>query len=472
MERDWVAMKVDREHMKVTLTLKKCQRIEKEGISVKFVEDFLKENGIVAGINKEAIQTLISNKPYGTEIVVAEGKVPEDGVNGHYKFLMPIEDMKAKPKVNPDGSVDYANSLEIAMVKEGELVAVYQPATRGKFGYTVYSEMLNPVPGKEHGPLNCRGLVSDDDYKEYRARFTGRIYRDRGKIVVDKVYVVNGDVDVEHGNIHFNGDVEVKGDVRGGLEIHSEGNIYVHGHVSNCRLFAEKNITIKKGVQGKYECEIVAKEDVAGNFMERCRVKADGNVYANSLLDCDIYARKRVIVMDKRACIIGGTVTGMMGVTVKNLGNEAEIGTIVHFGEISRFQQQLNSYLNKLKKVRDDISLLEQNLYVYEHIDLKKRTKETEEIRMKLVRAKVVRTAERNQLNAQIDLISEEIAEVKKEADIKVLGTVYPGVVIMSEGDKWIQREAYRDLVYRMKNERIEMLDSTEFEMEKKRERR
>ncbi len=462
MEKDWVILKIDDERMWVSLAIKKCEGEEEPVFTTKFVEDYLKENGIVAGIKKEAIEALTTYVAYEKDVIVAEGKPPVNGRDGYYRYLVPLEDAKSKPVVNPDGSVDYVNSLKLAMVKKDDLLAVYEPATRGEFGYTVFSEILKPVPGKEQRPLRGKGFVADENNREFRAQYAGRVYKEGSKIIVDKVYVVNGDLDIEQGNVHFNGDVEVQGDVRSGLEITTDGSIFIHGHVGNCRLVAGKNITIQKGIQGKNGCEIISKSDVAGSFMERCHIKADGNVYANSMLDCDVYARQRVIVTSRKGSIIGGTVTGMQGVTAKCLGNEVGVSTRIHFGEVTRFQQQLRVNQDKLKKVRDDITLLEKNLFVYDHLDGSRHTRETESIRMKIIRAKVIRVAERNQLNEQIDKISEEIAVAKMEADVRVTGVVYPGVVIMSEGDKWIQKEAYKDVVFKLKYGKIEMMSGDE----------
>lgn len=462
MEKDWVVLKIDEQHMWVSLAIKVPEGEEETSFSTKFIKEYLKENGIVAGIKDEAVEALASYTAYGTDVVVAEGKPAVNGKDGFYQYLVPLEDDKSKPVVNPDGSVDYANSLKLAMVKEDDLVAVYVPATKGEYGYTVFSEVLKPIPGKELRPLRSKGLVASEDNKEYRAGVAGRIYKENEKIIIDKIYVINGDLDIEQGNVSFNGDVEVRGDVRSGLRIETEGSIFIHGHVGNCYLKAGKNITIQKGIQGKNGCRIIAGEDVAGSFIERCNIEANGCVYANSILDSKVYARKQVIVTSKSGHIIGGEVTGMQGVTAKSVGNEAGVVTKIHFAETREFIMQISSYKEKLKKVKADVEFLEKQLRIFDSLDGSKRTKETEATKMKIIRAKVIRTAERNQLEEMIRNIGEEVAEANKNSIVRVTNVVYPRTRIYSNGNLYVQQEAYKDVKYKVKGDEIVIMSGDE----------
>lgn len=457
MAKDWGVLKIDERHMWVSLSLNKPEAEEEVTLSADFVVQYLRDNGIVAGIKEEAIEALVEQAPYGKEIIVAEGKQAENGMDGIYKYLVPLEDTKSKPVVNKDGTVDYANSLKLAMVEEGDVLAVYVPPTEGVPGWTVLNEEIKPVPGKEPRPLNGKGIVYNKEKKEYTAEFSGRIYKDNKRIIVEKIYVLNGELDLEHGNIEFNGDVEIRGDVRSGLRIVTEGSIFIHGHVGNCKLKAGGNITIEKGVQGKNGCEIYAGGDVAGSFLESCTVRAEGNVYANSMLNCKVYARKNVVVMSKAGHIIGGVVIGIQGVKARTVGNEAFITTRIHFRELAEYEKQLVQYIEEIKKLDGDIGLLDKQLKVFDNIDGSKRTKETEMLRMKIVRAKVVCTSRQRELEESCRILKDEISTAKKESVVVISEAVYPGVIVGVQGATFQVQEAFKEVTFKYKNGQVLM---------------
>lgn len=458
MERDWVVLNIDKQHMWATLAIKIPEGDECPIFSAEFIENYLKENGIRAGIQHAAIQALSEQAAYGTEVRVAEGKPAVNGQDGFYHFIVPMEDSKAKPAIREDGSVDYFNSLKLAMVEKDELIAIYNPATAGEYGYTIFSEMVPPVRGKELRPLRGSGFIVSEDNLEYRAAYDGRIIRNNDRITIDKVYQVKGDLDLERGNIRFNGDVEIRGDVRSGLTIESGGNIFVHGHVGACTLIATKDITIQKGVQGRNKCLIQAGNNVMCSFVERCSILADGNVYANSILDSMVLAKNQVILDNKSGMILGGIVTGVLGINVKNAGNAKEIPTTLQSGvlaedtaEAARLNELLHSYDEKL-------SLLEKYLKQFDQIDGSKRTKETEALRMKTLRAKVVVVTDRKRTYEELTVINTRLAAARKSSDIHVKQLCHAGVIINISDAHFVMQEALKDVIFRLEHGEIVMV--------------
>lgn len=450
MEKDWVILKIDERRMWVTLALKEPEGEEPTVFSPEFIESYLKENGITAGIDREAVQALSANVAYGQDVVVARGREPVNGMDGCYNFTVMMEDARSKPVVNKDGSVDYFNSLKLAMVKEGDVFAVYVPATAGEYGYTVFSEMLAPVRGRELRPLRGKGFTISEDGREYRASFDGRIIREDERIIIEKLYLVKGDLDIEQGNIKFNGDVEIKGDVRSGLCVEADGSIFIHGHVGGSRLTAGKNITIRKGIQGRNRCYIYAGGDVACSFVERCHISADGNIYADSIMDSDIVAKQKVIVSSKKGLIVGGEVTGVQGIVAKEAGNDAGILTVLRVGATGDYFKKIAEFKEQKTKVDSELDLLDKNLRVYDSLDGSRRTKETEATRMKIMRAKIIKSTERKQITDELNDLHEEVERARREAVVRITGISYSGVLIHIGSNEYAERDSCRDVIYKM----------------------
>ncbi|MBE5946124.1 MAG: DUF342 domain-containing protein [Lachnospiraceae bacterium] len=455
MEKDWVVLKIDDQRMWVSLTIKEPIGEEPPYFSPEFIESYLRENGITAGINRESVEALSQHVAYGKEIIVARGKPAVNGQDGFYQYTVMIEDSKSKPVINPDGSVDYYNSLKLAMVDKDELFAVYIPPTAGEYGYTVFSEMLQPVKGKELRPLRGKGFYTSEDGREYRACYRGRIVKNENRITIDKIYIVKGDLDIEKGNINFNGDVEIMGDVRSGLSIVTDGNIFVHGHVGGSILAAGGSITIRKGIQGRNKCDIEAKGDVVCSFIERCIIKAGGNVYADSILDSDVTAKQKIIVSSRKGLVVGGIVTGVQGVIVKEAGNETGVLTVLQAGIVQEELELQTALVQEREKLIETIELLNKNLKVYDNLDGNKRTKETEALRMKIFRAKVIKVTELKSVDEQLNKVGAAIDSARRDALIEVTGLSHAGIKINIGRTHLITKETWKDVVYKSINEKI-----------------
>lgn len=462
MEKEWVVLNIDEHRMWVRLSIKQPEGEEEMLFTPKFIEDYLHENGITAGINKEALEVLASEIAYGQEIEVARGKAPINGRDGFFKYTAVTEDARSKPVINPDGSVDYHNSLKLAMIKEGELFAVYEPATNGEFGYTVFSEILPPVKGKELRPLRGTGFNYDEEKREYRASYDGRLIKNDDRIDVEKIFVVKGDLNIEMGNIKFNGDVEVKGDVRSGLTIEAAGDVFIHGHVGACIIKSGKNITIKKGIQGRNKCRIFAAQNVMCSFVERCSIAAGGNVYADSILDSNVMAYNQVIVSSKKGVVVGGTISGMQGITVKEAGNDTGITTEFLIGVFKEKLERFAEVAAEIRKVEGEIKILEKHLKNYEALEGEKRTKETEATRMKILRAKVLKNTEHKKLQDEYNTLDESIVRAREESTLVVSGIAYAGIKITVGHDSVIQQKTWKNIKYKFVNYRIRMYSEDE----------
>ncbi|MDE6023842.1 MAG: FapA family protein [Lachnospiraceae bacterium] len=460
MEKDWVVLKIDDERMSVSLTVKQPEGEQQLCPPDGFIESYLKENGITAGIDKEAVAMLYKPEHYGQDIVVAKGKPPINGHDGFYEFTVAMEDDKSKPILKEDGSVDYINSLKLAMIKKDDLFAVYVPPTPGEYGYTVCSEMIPPIKGKDLRKLRGKGFNVSEDGKEYRAALDGRIRKNEDQIIIESVYEVHGDLDIQQGNVKFNGDVEVKGDVRSGLTIETDGNIYIHGHVGGCRLIAGGSITIRKGVQGRNKCTMVSKGDIVCNFMERCIASTGGDLYANYILDSDVAVKGKIYANSRQGVIIGGNVSAMQGIIVKEVGNTLGIATTLQSGVSSEHIQDAIIYKDQLEKMSNDMELLNKNLKRFDAIPGNKRTKENEELRMRILRAKVIVAADYKKLEEKLEQLNSEMEMAREQAVIKITGYAYGGTKIVMGQNTFAIKDDVRDVEYRYDEDTHEVVQT------------
>ena len=437
MNNECLLMDIDLNRMWVTLTITKPEFPEDlEGLSEDYLEDFLMDEGICNGFLYDNIKRLVEmaeNGEYDVELKVAEGRAPVPGEDGRFEYKVAIEDDRAKPKINEDGTVDYHNSLSISMVSNGQEFAVYHPPTMGQFGSTVYSEMISPTKGKELRALRGKGFrieENSDDTISYIATLDGRIAMDGDRVIIEPIYVVSGNLDIKEGNIHFNGDVEVRGDVSSGMTIETTGNVFVSGHVGASTIMAGKNVTIRRGLQGKGRAKIVAGGDIACSFIEQSEVTSEGSIHAESIMQSEIIARNEVVVQGKKGVIIGGTVTATLGIKAKTFGNDANENTMLQIGVPRGYLDRVAQLRGDERKIRKDIDLLEQKLREMEMMPEGMKSEATEAMRMKCLRAKVVKSTEMKDIQEELAEREQEMENSKRTASVQATGMIYPGVVV------------------------------------------
>ena len=104
--------------------------------------------GITTGIDEQRISDMLEGHTYNAELLVAQGKKPVDGTDGYYEYKFDTN-FDGKPKLLPDGSVDYWSVHSIESVTAGQVIAVYHPAVSGEDGMSVKGGLVPAKHGRE-----------------------------------------------------------------------------------------------------------------------------------------------------------------------------------------------------------------------------------------------------------------------------------------------------------------------------------
>ena len=391
--------------------------------------DYLNQKGVVEGLHQSNLSAIIKKKVYNREILVAKGREIQDGKDGYFEYLFTPEEYAA-PKIREDGSVDYTNMSALQNVKAGDKVALYHPAIQSVDGCTVLG---NIMPGKLYHdlpPMRGKGIRREDE--AYYAQSDGKIEVKDGKIDIQNVHEISGDVDMIIGKVEFFGDIIIYGNVEEGVTIRAGRNIEIHGSTSLANLYAGGDIILSRGIQGGNRAKVSARGSVFADFIEHTSIDAGGSVQANIIMNSNINAKDKVIATGKKGAIIGGYINAIKGVEATNAGNVAELKTIIHCG----YEAQTHEQLLNIRRQETDLKAK-----IAELVDTM-----TEALREK--RMKGAQTPEatekkllgwdkmKDQYFAQLDKIEaerkelEEMVEQSKGSEIKIDGNIYRGVVI------------------------------------------
>ena len=83
--------------------------------------------------------------------MVAKGTREVDGIDGYYDYNFD-SNLDGKPKMLPDGSVDYWSVHSIESVVAGQVIAVYHPAIEGQDGMNIKGKPISARRGREQLP--------------------------------------------------------------------------------------------------------------------------------------------------------------------------------------------------------------------------------------------------------------------------------------------------------------------------------
>lgn len=402
---------------------------EGEEYTAAMLMDALEEKGVSEGIDHRKIQEMVSQKLYNTEFKIAAGIAPTDGVDGYYDYNFDTN-FDSKPKVLPDGSVDYWSVHSIESVVADQVIAIYHPAVEGTDGVTVKGKVLQAKRAREQMPIKGKGFARLDDNLTYKALMDGKIEMQNGRIVILPIHELHGNAELGSGNIDFRGDVVIHGNVENGVSIKATGSITVDGVVEACVLEAGTDIILRSGMLGGNKASVKAKGNITAKFFEFTKISCEGNLQADVLMDSDVVCQGEVVMNGPRGSIIGGTIHAIRGVTVSTLGNDAEKRTDINVGAGVEVYSRVRVLEKKIETTQIELEKIEEGLAQFDLLQAERGVSYANDPRrMALLRVKIRDTATCASDKEELRKLR-NLAEGSRGACVSVIREVYPGVII------------------------------------------
>lgn len=382
------------------------------------------------GIIQKVIKAYLMAPQYCRDIPIAKGKAVVPGTDAKiiYKFNTAPT---AKPQLLEDGSVDFHKLNLFTSVKEGDLLAELIPDFQGEDGIDVFGNPVHPLKVQKKTLKYGRNIrISEDNTKIY-SEVSGDVKLEDDTVFVSNTYVVPADVDNSTGDIDYNGNVVVTGNVRAGFSIKATGDIQVNGAVEGAVLKAGGNIVLHRGMQGMGKGSLEAGKDVVTKFLESSDVKAGHTINTGSSLHSNLTAEESVIVSGKKGFVIGGNVSAGKRIEASVFGNKMNTVTSLRVGVKPEVMDRYKELTASIKEKQEELFENKQTIET-----LQKKMKEGHKLLPnQLVLAK--QSAENlKRLGSEIEKESEEYNLIKKEIEentngrIVVNHTIFPGVNI------------------------------------------
>ncbi len=413
-----------------------------------YLRRMLQEAGVNFGIQEELLQEVVDKKRYFESIEAAVGNPVQNGKDGWYEFLFPV-DIDTKPKILKDGSVDYTACGQVPSVEEGEEIVHYHPATTGIDGMDVFGEIVSSKNGKDLAKLRGKGFLVSEDNFVYTARTTGKVTYKDNYLNVDKELTIEGDVSyTTTGNVRFISDIHIRGNVLTGMSVISEkGSIIVDGYVEAAVLVAKKDVVLKNGMQGNGQGKIATNGSVSGKFFEQTHIDCDGDVCANAIMNCYINSGQDVKVSGRFGSIIGGKICAMRSVESMVIGNLAEVKTDIFAGIEADLFVMLSQYEKTQQKLQEEIEKILKALKKINEILEKEPKEDLQMKKLQLTRAKIEKDSRINEVIKRKQETLEQMSKAN-EAKVTINKRVYPGTTVTINGMKVVIKDEIERVEY------------------------
>ncbi|HBX22736.1 MAG TPA: DUF342 domain-containing protein [Desulfotomaculum sp.] len=206
----------------------------------------IQEKEIKYGMDTQMLTNLVNTPRSGT-FIIAQGKPPRQGKDGCMQYLF---SSRPPQRDETEANVDFREIFDVPSVNANTVLAIYHPAKQGEDGITVTGLPIPANPVIELTVRAGKGASLAPDKLSVTSTINGRPrVKKQGRNVtvsVDALYQHEGDVDIKSGNLRFNGDVVITGNITENMIVDINGNLKVMGFVSRSTVKVSGNLEVMK----------------------------------------------------------------------------------------------------------------------------------------------------------------------------------------------------------------------------------
>ncbi len=398
-------------------------------LTIEEVLDTLTRNGVIYGINKTNLETIIKYPVYNEMICVAEGTPPVNGQNGKVEFHFDTK-RESKPTILEDGRVDFRELNLIQSAEKGQTLCTLIPPVPGKPGKTVSGTDITALDGKPVALPRGRNVVASEDGTRLIANVSGQISYIDGKVSVFATYEVQADVDNSTGNINFIGNVSVRGNVLSGFVVEAGGNVEVMGVVEGAIIKAGGDIILRRGMQGMGKGVLVSGGDIIARYIENSNVEARNDIKAEAIMHSNIKCGNKLELSGRKGLLVGGSCKVGKEITAKVIGSHLATITDIEVGVDPTIRERYKAVRDEIIQIETDLRKAEQAITILRKLEMAGAlTPEKQEMLAKSVRTRVHFTNRLSELKEEMNRID---AKLQQDAygKIRCYNYIYPGTKV------------------------------------------
>jgi len=405
------------------------------------VIDALREEGIVYGIRHSQLDAALAAGQCD-HLLVAQGDMAQEAGATRFENLFQGKEKQGGAE-DERAVIRLSDISHLLLVLPGDALMRRIPPQPGKNGTNIKNELVFPKAVQEvFFSTDLLGAAPDENDPDLLvATHAGQPVSVGNGVKVNPVIEV-ADVDVNTGSITFEGTVQVKGDIKAGMQVNVTGDVIANGLIESAQIYAGGNVSVRGGIIGHADTHSGASHGLPENtarircagtvqalFMEYAHVEAgDSILIEHGASQCELIAGNEILVGKegaKAGQIIGGVVQATHLIRCALLGSTTGSKTSVNVG----FDPYLDGEIHARKRLlQHKVDELERVILLINYIKQNPK-KDTGGLGEKTENTRRLLLDEIEALNAELAQLGEK-AESVEHARVEVGKTMHAGVEI------------------------------------------
>jgi hypothetical protein len=312
-----------------------------------------------------------------------------------------------------------------AHIKAGTPIAeLHGPFPEGRPGYDVRGNELSVSDATD------LSIEYDDSIREEAIKDGKRLIAVRSgdldflsgkQLKINSIKTIPGDTS---GEFKFSGEIQVDGNVLPGSRILGGSHVTVNGLAEGAFISVGGKAVVSQGFKGNGKGVLQARAGIQSDFVERAIVIAGGDIQLNKgAILSSVKTNGKISIAAENGKLLGGVYQARYGIDTVDIGSEKGQRTEISFGQDYILKNEINACEGQIAKLKQDMFQKDEKLKVY----LQKKMAIPDEMKNEKMRL----TELEKQLNLKIFKLKDKFEE-HFDSEIRVRGTVFPGVVIES----------------------------------------
>ncbi|MDR2069592.1 MAG: FapA family protein [Spirochaetaceae bacterium] len=386
----------------------------------------LTDAGVTRGIDRKALENAFARalgEGSCTGQILARGEPPVPAGGTSIKWLVPITETQGtggKP-----GEAGGVPKQTLSVTQGTVLAEVCQAGAEGRAGFDVTGKTLPPEQGVSlsvHYDDSIKAAAIEGGERLIAAR-SGELSFNGKDLRISAFHGIRGDVGPATGNINFPGEIRITGNVNPGFTVMGGKDVLIGGSVEAALISAGGKVVISQRVTGGGKGAIRARNTIEASFVEQATLLAVEDIRVkNSCVSCNIKTNGLLWLAEESGILVGGVCKARHGINAANIGSEQRKQTEISFGQDYLVKDQIEVIEGELEKIKLKLSQVEQKITEAAQTPAALNAARAEKVRL-------MRLLEQN--NLKIFTLREKFEE-HQPSEVRVRGTIYPGVVMES----------------------------------------
>ncbi len=389
---------------------------------------FIKSIGINTGLQEDSIKKAVGSEG-SNKLLIAEGVPVEEGEEADIKYYF---SRKKCWKTIKSTNCQLQGKNVLQMYEPDQVLLKLKLPVQGTDGVNIFGVKLPAKTIKETTIIAGDNVNSEQKQNviAFYPKMRGAPILTNHKLEVIDEFIVNGDLHPDVGDIDFEGNIIVNGDIQNGPGLRSDKNISVKGVVYKSSLKADGDIEVMSGLSSIEPGQIHCKGNFSTRYLDECHIEVDGDlIVENEIIASHIYCRGALICENGE--IHGGNISVLRGVNVGSLGSESQVITHLAVGIDYIYERHLREASPEIKSLNQEELRINQELYEFKIKPeiLKLATpQQKQDFKSKLLRLTAI-VKKKKEINEPLEIMKEAVDKVANK-EIQVNQLIYPGTRI------------------------------------------